>query len=212
MDERVLTPMTLAASKPAGEPSRPSTRKRSFLGRLRSEERGTAMVEFALVALPLFLMIGGIIDFARAMNYYNDLTQLAGQGARAAAVSRNPDGTTINGGGTLDPTHCDGRADSIQCLLVSYYTTTVELKNGISVCLGKMDAAGTITNTAPVGGSPVTVRATYSFNFLPLVRSAAIRLSATQSLRSEVQSPIYAGGAVHWNGTSVVSGGDACTR
>src|SRR2546422_7853605 len=43
-------------------------------------------------------------------------------------------------------------------LPISYYTTTVELKNGISVCLGTMNGAGTIANTAPVGGSPVTVR------------------------------------------------------
>jgi Flp pilus assembly protein TadG len=211
VDERALTPTTPAASEPAGEPSRPSAQRMSFLGRLRSEELGTAMVEFALVALPLFLLVGGILDFARAMNYYNDLTQLAGQGARAAAVNRNPDGTSINAIGTLDPAHCDGRTDSIQCLLVSYYTTTTELKNGISVCLGKMDASGTITSALPAPGDPVTVRATYTFNFLPLVRGASIRLTATQSERSEVLTPSYAGGAVRWSGASVVSGGGACS-
>jgi Flp pilus assembly protein TadG len=52
-------------------------------------ERGTALVEFALIAPILFLFLFGIIEFGRALNYYNDLTQLAGQGARAAIVSRN---------------------------------------------------------------------------------------------------------------------------
>src|SRR5262249_49943164 len=59
---------------------------------LFKNERGTAVVEFAVIALPLCLIIFGILDFGRALNYYNDVTQLAGQGARAAAVNENVDG------------------------------------------------------------------------------------------------------------------------
>ncbi len=184
----------------------------SVVRRLWKSERGTAVVEFALIAPVLFLLVFGIVDFGGALNYYNDLTQLAGLGARAAAVNRNPDGTAINGTGTLSPS-CDSRTDSIQCLLVAYYTTTTELKNGISVCLGKMDSTGTISSSSsdlPAPGGPVTVRATYTFQFLPIVRAASIRLTATQSERSEVLTPSYTPGAVHWNGTNAVSGGDAC--
>ena len=52
-------------------------------------------MEFALIAPLLFLLLFGIIDFGRALDYYNQVTQLAGQGARAAAVNRNPDGSPI---------------------------------------------------------------------------------------------------------------------
>ena len=63
---------------------RPRGRLRAF----RRDERGTALVEFALIAPLLFLLLFGIIDFGRALDYYNQVTQLAGQGARAAAVNR----------------------------------------------------------------------------------------------------------------------------
>src|SRR5690349_9141530 len=68
-------------------------RPRVRLRALRRDQCGTAVVEFALVAPILFLLVFGILDFGRALNYYNQMTQLAGQGARAAAVDNNPDGT-----------------------------------------------------------------------------------------------------------------------
>jgi len=185
MDERALTLMTLAASEPAVEPSRPSTRKRRFLGRLRSEERGTAMVEFALIALPLFLLVGGIIDFARAMNYYNDMTQLAGQGVRSAIVAGNPDGTTPS------------TATSVQCQLINNYTTSDELKgtgatDGIQVKI--VDPNNPSAATArPIAGQPLKVQTDYDFKFLvPLVKIAVpgpfLHLSTSSTMRVEQQA------------------------
>lgn len=155
---------------------------RRFLG----SERGTAVVEFALVAPILFLLVFGILDFGRALNYYNDLTQLSGQGARAAAISRNPDGTSIGqASGTVDNGDCGGKAYSIQCQLANYYTTTGELKSGVKVCIPSL----------PTGvGAPVTVHATYQFNFsVGLFGFTTITLSSTQTERSEA-TPTYAAG------------------
>jgi Flp pilus assembly protein TadG len=176
--------MVCLGSEAVRGPSRPHSRR--LLGRLVRSERGTAVVEFALVAPMLFLLVLGILDFGRALNYYNDLTQLAGQGARAAAVDRNPDGTGVAApSGTVDNT-CNGLTWSIQCQLAHYYPTSQELKNGIDVC---------IQNPVPSGfGSTVTVRATYHFQFLPLIRAAALRLSATQTERFEGLSPSYTAG------------------
>src|SRR5690242_281830 len=115
MNERVPAQMATSSMR---EPSRHS-RARKGTRRLGSE-RGTAVVEFALIAPLLFLLVGGIIDFARALNYYNDLTQLAGQGARAAIVASNPDGTGPN------------TATSVQCQLVKTYTTSPELRGSTS--------------------------------------------------------------------------------
>lgn len=170
------------------------------------------MVEFALVAPILFLLIFGIVDFGRALNYYNDLTQLAGQGARSAAVNFNPSGSAVGAANADCPAQATP-ATTIQCQLIKTYTTTKELKDGISVCLGSMDAAGTISGV-PAGGQPVTVRATYTFTFLPFLHSLlhvlSIRLVATQSERSEVVKPTYADGALQ--GPNATAGGDACTR
>jgi Flp pilus assembly protein TadG len=169
MDERVLTPMTPAASAPAGEPSRPS-RTKHILSRLRLEERGTAVVEFALVALPLFLIVFGMLDFGRALNYYNDMTQLTGQGARAASVNQNPNG---------------GPADAnFQQQLVDAADSN-ELKSGISVCVTDMPAST---------GDRVTVTASYTFTFIPLVRTATLTLHASQSARFEASSPSFSAG------------------
>ncbi|HEY3577846.1 MAG TPA: TadE/TadG family type IV pilus assembly protein [Gaiellaceae bacterium] len=146
--------------------------------RLIRSERGTALVEFALIAPILFLLVFGIIEFGRALNYYNDLTQLAGQGARAAVVSRNPDGTAVGA--------CNGANLSIQCQIANTYPTDNELKNGISVCLGTLQGDNSIaTNTTPSIGDPVTVRTRFKFHFLTSFFGAAITLSSTQTERLE---------------------------
>jgi Flp pilus assembly protein TadG len=146
-------------------------RPRAFSRELSRDQRGTAVVEFALVAPILFLLVFGILDFGRALNYYNQLTQLAGQGARAAAVSGNPNGVGAASG------------SSIQSQLVNTYATG-GIQNGIKVCITSPNG-----NNPPAAGQPVTVQATYKFTFLPLIGAAlgspTITLSATQSERQE---------------------------
>src|SRR5919201_6035109 len=66
---------------------------RSRLPSLRSrvwDERGVALVEFALVVPLVLLLILGMIDFGKAINYWIDETHLANEGARWAAVNKNP--------------------------------------------------------------------------------------------------------------------------
>ena len=163
--------------RPVTEPAherRP--RPRGPLRAFRRDERGTALVEFALIAPFLFLLLFGIIDFGRALNYYNQVTQLAGQGARAAAVNRNPDGTAVTSG------------SSIQNQLATTYTAQPELKKGIAVC---------ITQVPTSVGGPVTVKVSYQFHFLPFVAAAAnalggLTLSATETERAEVVPASYA--------------------
>jgi hypothetical protein len=140
------------------EPPRP----RAAHGRAWRDERGTAVVEFALVALPLCLIVFGILDFGRAMNYYNNLTQLAGQGARAASVNQNPNG------GAASATF----QQQLACL-----GSAGELRRGISVSIARP--------TSPNVGDPITVTTSYNFRFLPLLKIGTIRLSAAQTERWE---------------------------
>ena len=61
--------------------------------RLGADESGQGLTELALV-LPLFLLLLlGMVDFGKAINYWIDQTHLANEGARLAAVNNNPGGT-----------------------------------------------------------------------------------------------------------------------
>jgi Flp pilus assembly protein TadG len=54
--------------------------------KLREDSRGQALVEFALVVPILMLLLLGIVDFARAWNVYEVLTDAAREGARVIVV------------------------------------------------------------------------------------------------------------------------------
>jgi len=60
-------------------------------GRRRlSDERGQALVEFVLL-LPIFLVIVfGVIEFGRGINYWIDVTHLSNEGSRYASVNNWP--------------------------------------------------------------------------------------------------------------------------
>jgi Flp pilus assembly protein TadG len=154
-----------------GNVKSPSTerlpRLRAVLRRLGLGERGTAMVEFALIAPVLFFLIFGVLDFSLALNDYNQESQLVGLGARAAAVNRNPDGTSVSG-------------NSIQTQLQSNYAQG-NLKNNVSVCI-------TLPNGA-AAGQPVKVVATYQFHLLPIFSAtgvaSTIQIQASQTERQE---------------------------
>jgi len=52
-------------------------------------EEGQALVEFALVATLLLLLLFGAIEFGRVFHAYHVITSAAREGARAAAVGKN---------------------------------------------------------------------------------------------------------------------------
>jgi Flp pilus assembly protein TadG len=58
---------------------------------LCADERGVALVEFALVLPLLLVLLLGMIDVGKAVNYWNDETHLANEAARYAAVNNSPD-------------------------------------------------------------------------------------------------------------------------
>src|SRR4051812_48579124 len=60
--------------------------RRHERGRL-SNEQGVALVEFALVLPLLLLVIFAIVDFGRALAFWNDQTHLASEAGRYAVVN-----------------------------------------------------------------------------------------------------------------------------
>jgi Flp pilus assembly protein TadG len=58
----------------------------------REDERGAAVVEFALVAPLLLLMVLGIAEFGRAYHVQTTLSQAAREGVRVMALQNDPAG------------------------------------------------------------------------------------------------------------------------
>ena len=52
----------------------------------RHDERGAAVVEFAIASMVLLALLFGIISYGYALSFKQGLTQAAAEGARAAAV------------------------------------------------------------------------------------------------------------------------------
>jgi Flp pilus assembly protein TadG len=55
--------------------------------RMAQSAKGQAMVEFALVAPLLMMLVIGVFEFGRAWNVYQVITEAARAGARAAVVA-----------------------------------------------------------------------------------------------------------------------------
>lgn len=62
--------------------------------RLGRDERGQALVEFALILPIILLLVVGMLEFARAWNLHQVMTDAAREGARRAVLA---DGTAPNG-------------------------------------------------------------------------------------------------------------------
>jgi Flp pilus assembly protein TadG len=111
-------------------------------------QRGVAMVEFALVVTMFIPMIVVFMELGMAFNYKNQLTQMASQGARWAAVNKNP-----GPGATLQ--------ESILATAVG-----PELKQGGTAWVD--DPAQVCITPGTGKGDAVTVTANVNYNWLPL--------------------------------------------
>jgi Flp pilus assembly protein TadG len=81
---------TIQATEVSRPPAGERTRSLRALARRCGDERGAALAEFALVLPVLLLVLLGMIDFGKAINYWIDQTHLANEGARLAVVNNNP--------------------------------------------------------------------------------------------------------------------------
>jgi TadE-like protein len=114
-----------------------------IMRRIAHNELGTAVVEAAVI-LPLILLLAfGILDFGRAMNYFNNATHLANEGARYAAVNANPGGS----GKTLQEYIVD-QGDTAE--MRAHSTACIDFPSGNSIV-----------------GQPVEVKVKTTFSWLP---------------------------------------------
>lgn len=104
--------------------------------KINSRERGASLVEFALIAPFLLLLLLGIVEFGYLFGQYNEVRHAAREGARYAAVSY-PD---MDGGGIGSSDVVDAVCDSINLP-----------GSTVSVTMKEVDTSGSAIND---GASP----------------------------------------------------------
>jgi Flp pilus assembly protein TadG len=147
--------------------------------RLFNEQKGTSLVEFALILPVLALILFGLLDFAKAFNYWNDQTHLAAEGARWAVVNSNP------GSGTLQQ-YLQQQAD------------TSELRGLATVCVSFPNNPD--TGTSGQVGDPVMVTVRSRYTWIPFVASKAslspsTTITGTATMRLEALPTAYSAGS-----------------
>lgn len=143
------------------------------------DERGTAITEFALVLPWLLVLLLGMIDFGKALNYWIDETHLANEGARYAAVYNWPTKGT----------------QSLQDYI--YSRVTREAPPELSGAKGTQRTAGKkaqvcIDYGTGVVGTPVTVTVKYNYDWLRYLTAQAgigpsTQLTGTSTMRLEAK-------------------------
>lgn len=126
------------------------------------DERGQALVEFALVVPLLLMLVIGVFEFGRAYNVYQVITDAAREGARTAVVA-NPS--------------------------MTYDSVVTTIRNalgraGLNPGSATIGLNGWRTGT----GTPVavTIQFPYSFVFLrPLTQLTPITLQTAFTMRNE---------------------------
>jgi hypothetical protein len=183
------------------------THLRAGTGRVdRENERGQALVEFALI-LPLFvLLIVGIIQFALVLNFWFDLNRLANQGARWAVVNQWP--LDPDGGGPrvgIAPGDACLNAPGSTCNpSLQQHLKQERLSGGTNPCVAITfpDPDGGVAGSDREVGDPVEVKVVAPVRFLrmPFVVLPGIYLSGTATMRLEQKPTRYQEG----------TGGTAC--
>jgi Flp pilus assembly protein TadG len=140
--------------------------------RLRGE-RGQAVVELALVLPVILVIVIGVFDFGTAFNIENNVSQLANEAARFAAVGSCPG--------------CVKTTNEIPAVVATHAASTA-LKNGsggstgtdqpVRICLVWPSGAGKV-------GDPVKAVVETNYRWLPFLKLAKSKIYASATMRVE---------------------------
>ena len=140
---------------------------RSRLEALAKDKSGQSLVEFALVLIIMLLLVVGIIEFGRAFNVYQVLTNASREGARLAAL---PDGFTTS--------------DAVLGQVNGYLVSAGIDPNNVAVAIG---GAGVDGGT----GSQVSITLSYPYQFFyvgPIIRLLNPAATAGADITLQTQS------------------------
>lgn len=130
----------------------------------RDRESGQAMVEFALILLPLLVFVGGVIQLGIGVANWHDLNRIAYEGARFAAIDEWPNCPAGAQPCTGNPP-CNANAATLNGRSLVNYLKCEAVDAGMpgltDVVICRPGATGAI-------GDPVTVRLRSRLNLLSL--------------------------------------------
>jgi Flp pilus assembly protein TadG len=141
------------------QPSRVSVAAWRRLRSLRRRETGAAVVEFALVAPVLFLVVFAVIDFGRALWIQNVLVSAVREGARYGASKQNTTAAQ------------DSAAYQAACYItrVLYSGTCSTANNGNNMSYARSNIGAAYDGTTGL----ITVQITNGFTYSPITPYAA---------------------------------------
>jgi hypothetical protein len=164
-------------------------------GALRRQDResGQATTEFALILIPLLLLVVGIIQFGIGLNYWLDMQRVANQGGRWAAVNNWPPNCprgSTSCGNTPACNASQAGATLQATLRCQALTNGLQSSVAVTVCYpGK-------TPLTVQRGDPVKVELASPFKFVPILELGTITLEANATMRLE-QPPTLITGALN---------------
>ena len=155
--------MTYQSELPGGPQGRRGHSLRRRMLRRCRDERGVALTEMALVLPLLLLLILGMIDFGKAINYWIDNTHLANEGARLAVVNSNPGGSTT----TLQD-WLRGQTSSAEERSPNPVQGTQRTAHSmtVNICYYGASSGALITSGTPAIGDTVEVIVKYDYQWL----------------------------------------------
>lgn len=137
--------------------------------RLRHDESGVALTELALVLPLLLVLLLGMIDFGKAINYWIDETHLANEGARMAIVNNNPGSAS---GKTLQQYILD-QADTIELHGAAVPVGTQRTVHGAAVNICFYQASDGTLTTSPIVGDTAVVTVQFNYEWLHFLTAEA---------------------------------------
>jgi Flp pilus assembly protein TadG len=137
---------------------RPNRHRRIYRGRLRRDQSGQALVEFALLAPVLLLVLVGIIKCAITFNHYVVLTDAVRAGARQLAVSRGVPSACTNA-----VTRVKSSASDLDSAQITVQTNV----DGSSSNCGNLGSGSEQGNDAEVSASYPCDLVIFGINFAP---------------------------------------------
>jgi Flp pilus assembly protein TadG len=141
-------------------------RRGSRSSRLLGDESGVAMTELALVLPLLLVLLIGMVDFGKAINYWIDETHLANSGSRWAVVNYNPGDPAATGVSATKPlqAYIRDQADTAELRGTNQGTQQNAHAAQVNICFYRA-SDGAITTTPAVGDTvKVTVKYRYDWS------------------------------------------------
>jgi TadE-like protein len=150
--------------------------------RPHDRESGQATVEFALILIPLLILVVGIIQFGIGLNYWLDMNRLSNQGARWAVVNGYP------GCGVPTPTTDPNTLSCGGTVSLQQYIACQRLPKALNPSVTISFPSGSTANKV---GDPVQVSVSSPYTFRAIMKLGTIQLSARTTMRLEQDAKRY---------------------